>query len=534
MLKEYKKVSDYLQEVNYDFPDYTPTLPSLKFINFIKLVNKDRNGEEHNTPVVHYKILDTIFSKQKKSAIMCCRGLAKTTLCAEYLILYCAVFGSLDEFGSINLILYVGDSMENGAKNLRKNVEFRYENSEFLKSQISKASFTDSRLEFVNNKGNILVIKLYGAKTGVRGSKEQGIRPQLAILDDLLSDEDARSTTILSSIEDTVHKAVSKALHPTRSKTIWLGTPFNQRDPLYKAVESGAWNVSVYPVCEEFTKDTTKETFKGAWADRFTYEYVKEQFDSALLEGKIDAFNQELMLNIVSSDSRLIKEGDINYFNKDLLLKNKHKYNFYITTDFATSVKSSADYSVISVWALGSNQDIFYVAGKIERCSMDKNIDDLFNYVRIYKPLEVGIEITGQQQGFISWIQKEMITRNIFFRLSKQKDQIGIRPTTDKLTRFNTILPVFKKGNFWLSEEIKHLPLGKEILNELNNITASGFKSSKDDWIDTLSMLTEIRLIFPMANEPTEEEVQSILCKQEFDTIFPEDNYKVSSNSYIM
>jgi hypothetical protein len=59
------------------------------------------------------------------------------------------------------------------------------------------------------------------------------------VFDDIISDEDARSPTIIQTIEDTVYKAVSKALDPTRQKQVWLGTPFNQNDPIYKAAESG-------------------------------------------------------------------------------------------------------------------------------------------------------------------------------------------------------------------------------------------------------------------------------------------------------
>ena len=88
--------------------------------------------------------------------------------------------------------------------------------------------------------------------TGVRGTKANGKRPQLAILDDLVSDEDARSKTMIAAIEDTVHKAIDHAMHPTRSKIIWSGTPFNASDPLYKAIESGAWAVNCYPVCEKY------------------------------------------------------------------------------------------------------------------------------------------------------------------------------------------------------------------------------------------------------------------------------------------
>jgi len=72
-----KKVSEYLNEVDYDFPGYIPSQASLKFINFIKLVNMSKGGEENKSPVVHMKMLDSVFNAQKRTAIMCHRGIAK-------------------------------------------------------------------------------------------------------------------------------------------------------------------------------------------------------------------------------------------------------------------------------------------------------------------------------------------------------------------------------------------------------------------------------------------------------------------------
>jgi len=42
------------------------------------------------------------------------------------MILYQAVFGELDGFGKVTVGMYVGDTMENGVKNLRANLEHRY------------------------------------------------------------------------------------------------------------------------------------------------------------------------------------------------------------------------------------------------------------------------------------------------------------------------------------------------------------------------------------------------------------------------
>jgi|LWDU01.1.fsa_nt_gi predicted phage terminase large subunit-like protein len=485
-------VEDYLNSVSYDDDSsYVPSDFSLEFINFIKLVN-GASGEEHKSPVVHYNMLDKIGGKQQNIVNMCSRGLAKTTLLGEYLILYIAVYGSIPGFGKVPLGVYVSDSIENGVKNMRKNLEYRWQNSDFLQYYIPNTRFTDVRWEFINRDGVMTVFKGYGAKTGVRGAKEMGQRPYLAILDDLVSDEDARSATVIASIEDTVYKAIDYALHPTRRKTIWSGTPFNSKDPLYKAVESGAWAVNVYPVCEEYP--CTKENFKGAWEDRFTYEYVKSQHDKALKAGKIDTFNQELMLRIMSDEDRLVQDTDITWYKRNTVIDNRGKFNFYITTDFATSEKTSSDYSVISVWAYNNVGSWFWVDGIIKRQTMDHNINDLFRLAQEYNPQGVGIEVSGQQGGFIQWIQNEMLSRNIYFTLTSDVNsgKPGIRPNTNKLVRFNIMVPLFKLNKIYLPKERKESFEMQEALNELKLVSLSGMKSKHDDWLDTVSMLASM------------------------------------------
>jgi hypothetical protein len=133
------KVEDYLNATDYsDDPNYVPSDFALEFVTFIKLVN-GAQGEENKTPVVHYRMLDTITDGGRRIINLCHRGIAKTTVMAEYLFLYIAVYGELPGFGKVDLALYVSDSIENGVKNMRKNLEFRYENSDFLRSGCLKA-----------------------------------------------------------------------------------------------------------------------------------------------------------------------------------------------------------------------------------------------------------------------------------------------------------------------------------------------------------------------------------------------------------
>ena len=495
----HKTVEDYLNEVAYGIdPSYVPSEFALEFVNFIKLIHG--GDPENKTPVVHYHMLDNFVddiasdgvSEDERDTInMCHRGFAKTTI-KMYLLLYIAVYNSLPKFGVVEYALYVSDSMENGVKKMRNRLELTWTNSEFLQRYIPRTRFTDSRWEFWNAEGKSLVVGGFGAKTGVRGTVENNTRPVLALLDDLVSDDDARSMVVIEKIEATIYNALDFALHPQRRKVIWSGTPFNARDPLYKAIESGAYKVNVYPVCERFP--CPEDEFLGSWEERFDYKYVMRQFTKLKLLGKLAAFNQELMLRIMSEDDRLIQDTDITWYKRSSVLNNMGLFNFYITTDFATSEKSSADFSVISVWAYNSNGDWLWVDGIVKKQLMDKNIEDLFRLAQIYKPQQVGIEVSGQQGGFIQWIQDQMIVRNMYFALASDgnDNKPGIRPNTNKMVRFNIMVPLFKANKIMLPTERKTSPEIIEAVEELTLISPSGFKSKHDDWCDTVSMLSSL------------------------------------------
>jgi predicted phage terminase large subunit-like protein len=505
MSQDKKTVEQYLNEVNYDFSGYIPSSASLNFVNFIKLVNGG-TGETNKTPVVHYQLLDNIFSKKSRLSILCHRGFAKSTLLTTYLPFYIAVFGKLDNFGVVNYILAVLDSQEGGAKTMRRTMEQMYGNSDFLKKYIPSTRFTDDFIELENTEGHRIGIKLTGAQMAIRGTrfsnKSGSHRPELVLMDDILKDSDAKSPTVIEAIEHTIHRAVDKAVHPTRNKIIYIGTVFSTKDPLYKVIESGRWSPSVYPVCERFP--CTKEEFRGSWEDRFPYEVVKRMYDDAIAMGRPGDFNVEMMNRVMSEEDRLILDSDITWYKRDTVIKNKNLFNFYITTDFATSEKTSSDYSVISVWAYSSNGDWLWVDGVCKRQLMNKNVDDLFRLAQTYKPQLVGVEVTGQQGGFIPWIQDQMLTRNIYFTFASEgnNNTPGIRPATNKMQRFNVVVPWFKLGKIWFPEEMKTHPAIVEALEELSLASPNAFKSRHDDWIDTCSQLASLKAWKPSEQVP--------------------------------
>lgn len=514
-------IQEHLNNIDYSFKDYVPSEDSLKVLNFIKIINDGR--EENESPLVHCQMIDKIISPSSRVAIMASRGLSKSSL-IEYVCLYLACFEELGCIKKPTFIMYIADSIENGVKRFRSSLELKYANSSYLQqlipnknikylatdtksdkefelsendlNDISNAgrSITDVKITFINQNGTPLCIRNYGIKTGIRGTREFGTRPSIAFLDDLLKEEDARSETIINSIDNIIYQSIPYALHPSKQKIVWLGTPFNESDPLYKSIESGRWDSLVLPICEKFP--CAKEEFKGAWEDRFPYEVVNQFYQDALAQGNANGFYQELMMSVINDDNVLIKKDNIILLDRS---KNEHPmgmFNYYITTDLAVSTKEAADNSVISVWAYTSNEDFILVDGFCGKITVDEFIKNLFNFVSKYKPLQVGIEVTGQQAGFVQWIQNEQYKTQIYFNIKE------IRPNKDKYSRFLGFAPYYHRKKIKFSYEIqKNTKYYEEMNNELFKVTVNdGFKSKHDDILDTHSMLQYLDLYAPSHN----------------------------------
>lgn len=529
MNNQKKTVEQYLAEVDYKdlANNYVPSEFSIRYMNFVKMVNAGKEDIQ-TSPVFHYKMAESIGSKSSKVANLCLRGAGKTVITGEMLVLYLGVFNELPNLGKCNVIMYVADSMENGAKSLRTNVEARYHQSAFLQQYIPEARFTDNELVFKNSDGKETYIRLFGASSGVRGFKRNGDRPVLAILDDLISDEMANSKIQLEKIYDLIYKAVDNALNPKRNKIIFSGTPFNKADPLYQAIESGAWEANVYPVCTNFP--CSREEFNGCWDERFGYDEVQKKFSEAVKVGRVKAFNQELMLRITSEEDRVILDEDISWFNTKDVLDNKKRYNFYITTDFATSTNRKADFTVIGVWAVDNKENRYLVDGKIGRNLMNDTFNTIFSFVNKYQPVSVGIEVTGQQGGFVSLLREEMVKRNIWFNIAKGKgtNKEGIAVRTNKMDRFRLTEPFFKRKKIFLPENLKSTMLISEILDELATVTIDGIKAVHDDAIDMISQLDQMYIIYP-------DDFQSNIGKKEVsqdEEIDPYFNDNLGSNDY--
>lgn len=572
-----------LDNVDLTFQGYTPSIVAIEFFNFVRLTLGEEPENENS--LAHYFLVDVIFMQDTvrdylvargidydkikgRTAVLCCREFAKSTIIGSFVPLYMAWKGELPGFGKVNYGLYVGDSMRNNVKTTMNTIEQVYLESEWLQTQFESARFTDELVELVRLPRTAAEIALYetamaagkkptqvpgrskrkfamrgvGAQTGTRGTRSGLQRPQFAIIDDVVpSEAEANSDTILDGIESTIESDVLNALHGAGSFAILIGTPYNKKDPVYSRVESKTWVPVVFPICERIHEDMLPNEFRGVWENRHSYSKVMKRYLDAVNSNKTRSFMQELMLRITSEKDKAIPNDYLEFFSRDVILKNGAAYNWYITTDFTTTGGSGNDFSGIAVWAVSSNNDYFLVDLVLKKMDLAVQYNELFRLVNRYKRfngmIEVGIEIDGQQKIHLFAIKELMHKKNEYFTIGKQKGGVreGIlskQSKGGKEGRFSVMVPLFQAGKIQFARELNDTAGMREMRNELDYVTYDEhgrlqFGSVHDDGLDLISQLAMMNIFAP-------SEVINTGSNYEDPMWYEEQQHVSSTSSYIV
>ena len=178
------------------------------------------------------------------------------------------------------------------------------------------------------------------------------------------------------------------------------------------------------------------------------YQQYKEDGDES-------GFMQEYMLELMDEKDRMFKDEDFVTYKYADVKKKLSNMNFYISCDFNADASTKGDFGVILVVGTTNNNDWLVVDG-IHTRELDTSgwIEVLFNMVRVYEPLEVGMEKIAFQSSMIQWIRQEMIRRNHFFNIVELKDN----QSKKKINRIETLAPRHHLKKIYLPEDhIKEL-----------------------------------------------------------------------------
>jgi len=182
----------------------------------------------------------------------------------------------------------------------------------------------------------------------------------------------------------------------------------------------------------------------------------------------------------------------------------------FTTVDPATDPEDAksrdTDYSVVMTTAKDLDTGYIYVLSYFrERCSPSRLIAEIFNHVRTYNPVKVGVETVAYQKTLLYWIKDRMRKENTFFLVE------GITNNKrSKDARIMGLQPIFSSGSIFIKESMS------DLVSELLSFPLG----AHDDVIDALAMQTEMWFATKVKEKPSMRQedfdpmsVESAICE---------------------
>jgi predicted phage terminase large subunit-like protein len=277
---------------------------------------------------------------------------------------------------------------------------------------------------------NDIRVKARGRGQRLRGLKHKQWRPDLAILDDLENDTNARNPKIVAAILDWVKSAVYPSLD-ARGTLMIIGTILRWRSALHLMLTS-----LEEPYChfQRRIYRAYQEDGTSLWEARHPVARLKLQKQ---LMGSV-AFNREKM-NEPAPDGGFFQEDWIHYYHPDSL-KDR---DLVVAGFFDPSLETGAtsDYKAFITLGLDRREMVFYLLDAvIQKTTLEQIMRTIFNRHQQFGHLLVGVE----DNLFQRLLLKE------FDRLGVERGQLlplkGVTHRIAKETRVASLSPLLERG----------------------------------------------------------------------------------------
>lgn len=405
------------------------------------------------SPDFHYKIADVLMDDDSKQVnIIAPRGHAKSSIVGGIYPLY----HILNHEGK-KLIILVSRTQDHAIK-LLGTIKDMLDYSQQLRAiygywgQHSAKTWAKAEVELKD--GTMIICK--GTGQQLRGIKVGSQRPTLIIVDD---PEDENNTKTSEAMEQNLRWLLQSALpslDPMRGKIAVIGTPQHQRCLVEVLKEMDGW------VNMHFAPNMDKEI--ALWEEWQPIEKLKQKKRELESIARVSVFYREYLCQIVGDEDQLFSEKYLKYHNYDYSIdgdgqhflvdgEKKVPVNIFMGVDPASSIKKTADYSVIMPIAVDKDNNRYILPYYRKRATPMKLAESIIQYFKMYKPSKVRIESVGYQEMLREYIRTRCDEENIFIAGLEIKES----PRTSKSSRLETMEPYFAQGKMYMKKDMVEL-----------------------------------------------------------------------------
>ncbi len=252
---------------------------------------------------------------QRYVSFECFRGSAKTTKLRLFTAKRIA-------YGLSRTILYIGASEDHAIRSVRW-VKRAVERNQLYAGTFGLrpgSKWTDEEIEVFHGLDNQPIwLKGVGITGNIRGINFDDYRPDLIILDDVITDENSATLEQREKINNLIHGAVKQSLAPAteepNAKLANLQTPMHSEDATAKMAKSKEWHHYRFSCWTPETEDLPVEDQVSSWPERYPSATLRHDKELALEENRFSTWARENECRLITQELATFRAPWINFWH---------------------------------------------------------------------------------------------------------------------------------------------------------------------------------------------------------------------------
>jgi hypothetical protein len=442
------------------------------------LCRNQKTGEAVEFADIHYELYAALLYHKRVLAVLP-RGFGKSTVCTLIYPLYLVCEKKAR-------YIMLGSFADHNAKKFLRMVREELETNARIKAAYGDLKGIDEKWtdELFITADNVMVEAIYFGKAAVRGSRHGAVRPEVVILDDLETKEEARNPERVEQLLNWIQDEITKLFFDVQ--VVIVGTILADGSAIHQLMEVSEGAVTDDAVGDAAAKNRFRLVSVEACDENFGSLawpwYFSEDVLRAMYEESADAFNQEMRHLPRSRKNRPFHTFHY-YVPKDI---EAHSFRIVSYFDLIPGIaegrtrKGDTDFyaRIFLAKDLLTKKLLVFSAYRARDLSKADMARDALESYRTFSEFDPGLRLGGEANGFQVWFIDEL--REIGREIGLYPPVDAIKAAGDKVDRITSMDHNVNTGVILF---LRDDPYQKVLVEELKRI-GSRFH---DDLADCLS-----------------------------------------------
>lgn len=416
-----------------------------------------------DSPQFHDEIGTALYSQSRFNAFEVFRGGAKTSLLRVFT-------AQRISYAISRTIMYVSASQAHSVLSVRwikRQIMFNPQWAQTFGLRKGD-KWTDEIIEIYHGVDDVPITILAMGITGqIRGFNIDDYRPDLIIMDDILTEENTGTAEQLKKIEDLIFGALLNSLAPSSeapyAKAVFLQTPLASDDPMEKCLKDPQWHGLRFGVFDEHGK--------SRWEERFPTAQLIADKASATLRRQYALWMREMECQLVSGEDQTFDVERLQYYTVS-----PDSMTVVMAIDPASSEAKTADDQVLAVVGF-HGPDVYVLDYTAKKGQMPDSLAmKFFEFALAYSPLRCAVESISYQRVLAWYLERQMEERRIYVVIDKVQDR---RKKSDRIIQ--AIAGLLHTGHLHVRSSMT------ELVQQLDRYDPKSDKEH-DDILDAIAM----------------------------------------------